>query len=207
MANHVFSYLELRQGNDKAKAFFKEWVMAMQRGSEEGDPYIGIEFLYGDRPKDEDEHWGWFTSNVGSKWLTVEDAYDEEISMTTAWDSPDALFEQLVEKLKVLDPNVQLTMTYDDEMPNFVGLWYYNGENDDLDCEHYDSEYYHTLLKSDAGLEEEALCEKYDIDPDDSDAIWDKYSELRDEFWELWHTEQANIIQSVMTKEEDEDLA
>jgi hypothetical protein len=207
MANHVYSYWSLRQANDEAKAYFKEFTTHVNNSAEENDNFLMVEFLYQERrPEDESEHWQWFIDRVGSKWITIEDVYDEELSMTTAWDSPDSLFERLVENLKVIDPNVQLVMTYEDEMPNFVGVWYYNGENDDLDCEHYACENFQDLLGTDMELEDEELAEKYELDASDEDAIWEKRSELRDDFWELWGNEQTRVIQEAMTKWEDDPI-
>jgi hypothetical protein len=207
MANHVSSYIELYEANDAARAHFKKFVDKLVENEE--DPIIAIQELTGVPFDENDEttsYRSYMIDHVGAKWLIVEDHGEEHLSTTTAWDSPDSMFETLCQQLKELDPEVKISMTYDDEMPNFVGVSTFNGKFDDEpNTEHWDAEYYGSGVGVRLDMSDEEICEAYDISEDDEDAIYDKQYELRDEFYEAWHDVANSEIKWAFNDEERED--
>jgi len=202
MANHVNSYIQLEEGNEGAKAYFKSFVESM--GTWEDSPMDGIEKLFGPRESEEQSDYSYFIENVGAKWLTVEDSGDEHLMTTTAWSPPEGLFNKICEDLAEIDESVQVSMVFDDEMPNFVGVATFNAKFDDEpDYTTLDTEEYQEELGSVAFSEDYVICETFGIEEDNEDEIWEKRDELRDEFWEAWSEYHMNIIHEAFSEERE----
>lgn len=192
MANHVNSYITFPQINDAAKAELTRLL-----GHDDLDDHLinVVEDIKEEKvPPADGERFRWYCDNVGAKWCYVEDydtEYDPYISMTSAWNQPDEFFQLLGEHLSKFDQDIQMAMTFEDEMPNFVGVSYYETKYG-FDQDHIDSDEYQSLLG--VSLDMDEICEQYDIDPDDDDAVWEKRDEISEMFWESWHVQSQQWI-------------
>jgi|TARA_R110000744_G_C19245833_1_gene549724 hypothetical protein len=111
MANHVQSYITFENLSEEAKTFLDSMNTPDESLLKE---------LYSDY----DETRGWHIDNVGAKWLTFDDIDSTNISCTSAWSPPVQFYDKLHEKLVELNsPDAILWTTYEDEMPNFIGVY------------------------------------------------------------------------------------
>jgi hypothetical protein len=178
MANNVNSYIELKESNEAAAKFFEEFSKKMAE-----DQWDAYSMLFGVQIGEEEKTRGWMIDNVGAKWLIVNDTTEDTISTDTAWAPPIDMVDTLQQKLFELDKNVKMSITYEDEMPNFIGYKFYNG--DDEDEEQVDSDEYKDILEGFKELDEfeEELGEDEDSELD----AWDLYNEQMESFWDAWH--------------------
>jgi hypothetical protein len=143
MANHVNSYIEFVKINEPALAKLNEMVSRIRKGM--GHEWFSDLFVEGDLTYEESEKYSWTTANLGPKWCYIEDMeidVDGEvpfINTCSAWSPPVAGLQMLLDILSELDPDMITTMSYDDEMPNFIG-WYVFVGNDELDGCEFDEE-------------------------------------------------------------------
>jgi|TARA_R110000822_G_scaffold101567_1_gene227791 hypothetical protein len=111
MANHVNSNIEFSNISEEASKF----LLSLPTDNEEILVKIFPDY------KSEGE---WYIENIGSKWITFDDIYDVTLNITTAWDSPYLFYRNLYDKLHSLgSPDLEMWVQYDDEMPNFVGIF------------------------------------------------------------------------------------
>lgn len=192
MANHVHNFVQLQEANEAASEYFKQFASYFEYDKTFADTCEAIRMIYPEHKELTEEEMNsreFYVNTVGAKWLTPDGCEDDSFTCTTAWSSADSLFERLAEKLKELDPNVKLYMTYEDEMPNFVGVATYNGTNDDLDFETIDSENFGEII----GVEFLDIDTLVEEGMDESEA-WDKVYEVEAEFWEAWYQKREDWI-------------
>ena len=65
--------------------------------------------------------YGWYTDNLGTKWCYLEEYDGEGFFGRSAWAAPEMGFFWLAEQLGELDENLHMTVSYEDEGPNFAG--------------------------------------------------------------------------------------
>ena len=137
MANHVTSHICFENISEEAGKFLND--MNLTDNIEEMLTLI-FPKSYNDNDN-ADSMWDWYSENIGSKWITIDEIYNDSMNTTTAWVAPYSFYNRLYEKLQSLSsPDLEMWVTYDDEMPNFVGVF---GRIDDYeyeDCieeEHY----------------------------------------------------------------------
>ena len=164
MANNVNSYISFENLSQEAYDFLEKLMPDYQTSSDEI-----VAKIY-DAPEDTRE---WYEENIGAKWINFEDISGEGMTIVTAWSAPEAFYKSLYEKMVSLNsPDAMLWASFDDEMPNFVGV-YGLGPND-YDYEEYlDEEDYEQCIgctphcKTDDGWEH-------------NEDWWDKFDEWRD---------------------------
>jgi hypothetical protein len=133
MANHVTSYISFENLSQEAIDFIdssgENFLHSVYNLSEDVD--IDTAF--------------WYNENVGSKWMHFEELSSDLISTVSAWGPPGNFYEALYEKLESLNsPGLEMWVRYDDEMPNFVGVW---GRIGDWDYEEYlEEEHYENVI-------------------------------------------------------------
>jgi hypothetical protein len=66
--------------------------------------------------------------NVGPKWCYFEDMDTDSFTTYSAWTWPQEGVEWIVDQVAKIDPNVIAVVTYEDEMPNFIGAAVYTAE-------------------------------------------------------------------------------
>ncbi len=129
---------------------------------------------------------------VGAKWAFPND-YDEcYINIESAWGPVIPLAEYIAEEIGKVDPDVKLVMTYEDEMPNFIGVTTFTADGIDTDnsIDADDLQQYLFEQHPDIGeMWDEDECDWKEGKEDDawdamSDVQWDVYNE-----WQEAHTE------------------
>lgn len=154
MANHVNSFITFENLSEDANNFLNSYSESL------GETLI--EDLYSEY----DESRNWYIDNVGAKWLNFEEVDEYNVICTSAWSAPISFYEKLYKKLVELNsPEATLFVTYEDEMPNFIGAYGFGPEGFEYD-EYLDEEDYKDTL----GME--------------------PYED--DEFNEDWHETQSN---------------
>ena len=168
MANHVNSYISFENLSEKAEKFLQELMPDYQTSSDEV-----INKIF-DLSTDTEYDWDWHIENIGAKWITFEDVSACGMSTVTAWSAPEAFYRGLYKKLVSLDsPDAELWASYDDEMPNFVGV--FGLAPNDYDYEEYvDEEVYQQCIGALPYLEDE------DGEWEHNEEWWDKFDEWRE---------------------------
>ena len=111
-----------------------------------------------------------------SKWVNIEDFDQYSISGYSAWSPVIPIVENLTEYLSKFDPNVTISMTYEDEFRNFFGYYDTESFNGTVVADHYeieDSEFVECL----------------------EGAFGKEYNENEDfEWWEEYTLENGNTV-------------
>ena len=123
MANHVTAKISVT-GNDAVREEFN------QRVEKAGH------YLWGFWVEEKDWTSDIQREKVGPKWALIDYSDEDEMNTTSAWSPPTEFCNNLYDELKEIDPSVEITMTYEDEFPNFVGVYVVNeegGSGEDLE--------------------------------------------------------------------------
>ena len=123
MANHVNSYLRFESISDDGKKRLKEVIDLIKSRSDH--IYEHHLALYANESLDGVDI-NWMCENVGAKWAYATDMDEDGISMYSAWSPTSAFCKWLVEYIGEVDDSVTGTHTYEDEMPNFIGVDIYD---------------------------------------------------------------------------------
>jgi hypothetical protein len=190
MANHVNTWVKFERLNDAGKAKLQE-LYARVRNVDDNRPWFGD--MWGLDPTVSDTY-DWNCDNVGPKWCYFEDREEDCFQTTSAWSYPEQGISWLIEQLAEVDPNVLAYVTYEDEMPNFFGCWFFDA-NGIYDGYEWDSEEIEQLMRQ----EHPALLE---LDEEEqSDEYWDLWSE---NIWELVAEKQYEVYQSIIMELNEE---
>jgi hypothetical protein len=178
MANHVSYSVEFIEMNDEAQEKLEEIIQNAERQSD-GD--ISFDQLIAqDVPEEERNSYNWFIENVGPKWCHIEDIDEYGFYGYSAWDAPTRGVMKLVEILSKYDPNMITVLSYEDEMPNFIGVHAWVGE-EWVEDEYIEFEYIRQKVVNDS---EDLVESDWDIEEEE----WIS-SEKEDIFWNnLWDT-------------------
>tara|TARA_R110000772_G_scaffold7228_9_gene24790 strand:+ start:7130 stop:7795 length:666 start_codon:yes stop_codon:yes gene_type:complete len=193
MANHVYSNIQITPSNEAGVAKLKEiFQRAKDRPESDGNLWFGYLFVDGKEgsPIEEDVfQYSWTLEHIGPKWCHIEDIdeMDDEIQFRTesAWVQPEKGLVKILEEIEQVDPKVRAKMTYDDEMPNFVGWSVYVGseleDGSEWDDEEIRDEIFHAYphLKEywDEDADEWATDEDGDM-TEEANAAVDEYREV-----------------------------
>lgn len=177
MANHVNYGVRFEQMNDAAKAKWKE--LSSRLVEQEYEYWMGDLWVYEGGPVSADDvrEYSWTTEHVGPKWCYIQDFDEESFHGYSAWSEPTPALEWILSQLAPLDPQMITTITYEDEMPNFAGVYVYEGDEciDGYEDEH--DEIMDRIFETHPDLKE-----KWDEEIED----W-KDEDAQDEFQEiLW---------------------
>ena len=122
MANNVYSYVSFEGLSDKAS----DVLLSLEEPANETETMCNIYNIpyEGESTDDVVNSYDWYIENVGAKWMSLEDISEYGLAATSAWSPPIGFCDALFEKLKSLDsPDLMLWCRYDDEMPNFIGVY------------------------------------------------------------------------------------
>ena len=123
MANNVYTYTSFENMSEEASDFLLKMGELGLENSNEGVCMV-YDIPYNDPSTEDKINYDWWIENVGAKWMTFEDISDNSLFTVSAWSSPIAFYDGLFEKLKSLNsPELLMWCRYDDEMPNFVGVY------------------------------------------------------------------------------------
>lgn len=173
MANNVNTYVSFERISDAGVEKLKELISRIR--TDGNTRWLGDMWVDGKEgsPTYEDtEQYSWTTENIGPKWNYVEDFGEDYLSIVSAWSTPSEGIAWIVEKIASVDKDVRVTVTYEDEMPNFYGAAVYDAEGL-VDYIEWDSD----ELTEDMQAEHPELVEHWDADEEEGD----------DEYWDLWN--------------------
>ena len=178
MANHVYYNIDIDSSEAGLMVLEDALVTTTKTQLNWEDKEIQVEELapiheLAFMPKAEkDEHgdpvdsYSWYIDNVGAKWCHIEEWEPMHIGGYSAWSAPFYMAENIAKFIGQTDPNVTLSMTYEDEFRNFIGVAnvsYYEGEVH-IDTEETDIDELYELMREHYGLEEKDT-EADDFDP------------------------------------------
>ena len=126
MANNVTFKVSFEQINEAAKERLKEMFSRFQ----DNDCNFGDMFVDGKEGSptyEETNTRNWYNENIGSKWCYLEEYDDDYLFGRSAWAPPSEGFHWLAEQLGELDPELLMNVSFEDEMPNFVGWAVFDG--------------------------------------------------------------------------------
>ena len=181
MANHVSTYVRFEKLNDAGLERLNNLVSERVRGEEDGEGWFPDLFVDGtDVTYDMVEEYNWTTDNVGAKWCHIEnyDTLDGSFSLNSAWATPEAGLEKLMEMLGEVDPDLVAYVSYIDEMPNFVGANVMTKDG----VEEYEEWTYDELrdimLDRVEGLKDEYDAETEEFTEEGNDMFWEHQYEI-----------------------------
>tara|TARA_R110001592_G_scaffold24530_1_gene94389 strand:+ start:1128 stop:1751 length:624 start_codon:yes stop_codon:yes gene_type:complete len=135
MANHVYFNIDIDSTDEGLNSFEKTLVTTKRTQTNWEGTEIQVEELadihdlaFMPPVKGVDDHgypidsYQWYVDNVGAKWCTIEEWEPMHISGYSAWSAPVGLIENMASYIGKADPSVSITMTYEDEFRNFVGV-------------------------------------------------------------------------------------
>jgi len=191
MANHVHYSVNIHQINDEARAKLKEMFGRIR--TDNNYRWFSDIFVEGDLTYEETEKYAWTTEHIGPKWCYFEDFDADEkepfFNGEAAWSAPETGLEKLLTILTEYDPNIITSICYEDEMPNFIGVSVYEGDEmyDGFEDEY--EELRDRVIASSETLTEESWNEDEDewVDEDAEDTF-------RDEMWEVINDSQWELV-------------
>jgi len=196
MANHVMYNVQFHQINDAAKARWKEMTQNLEEENHEywfGD--LWVDGKEGSPTKEEVRQYSWTTDFIGPKWCYIQDIDEESFQGYSAWSAPEEGLVKILEELEQLDPNIVTSITYDDEMPNFVGWSVYKGSEMEDGCEWDDEEIREEIFFAHPNLKEhwDESADEWQCDEDGD--MTEEASEAEDEYRDVMY-EHINDMQS-----------
>ncbi|MEK9696026.1 MAG: hypothetical protein VW270_09685 [Candidatus Poseidoniales archaeon] len=190
MANHVSSYIQFDNLTEQTEKMMEE-IFDNSMNKESSECLYELYSHVHKQSFNEEEHGNisWWSDEVGSKWLVIEDAESDSLAITTAWTPPYGFYKTLYKMVAEHSPEAIMWVRYDDEMPNFIGCWgMAPGDYDYEEC--LDEEYYEKAIGSLPYIEDENGESEW------NDEWWDKLDEFYDgeykyfiEGYNEWRTE------------------
>ena len=185
MANHVNTHVRFEKLNDAGKAKLQELYSRIR--AKEND-YEWFSDIFG-LDKEVTDLREWNLENVGPKWCYFEDRGEDYFNTVSAWSFPQPGLEWLFEQIASVDPDFIASVFYQDEMPNFFGVYVYNKDGMVDGCEWGEdneiTEMMHEMVPSLGELDQEEQSEVYG-------EIWN------DNIWELVEDKQQQVYNDVM---------
>ena len=142
MANHMETYISIKNGDEKVAEKLKE-IFTPNEGEYQVDTEdLGKRIFGEDAPEEYDR--GWYSDNVGAKWVYSEYEHDDDcesihLLLTSAWSVPQGLLERLAKVLSEIKSDCYISGTYEDESYDPCGAFVYAGDYDDI--EDWDEEF------------------------------------------------------------------
>ena len=189
MANHVNTHVRFEKLNDAGKAKLQELYSRIRADNnyEWFSDMWGLDQLISNQ-------YEWNLENVGPKWCHFEDRCEDYFATTSAWTYPQAGIEWLIDQLAEVDPDVLAYVTYEDEMPNFFGCWFFDKNGIVDGCEWEDEEITEMMKEAHPSLLE--LDEE-----EQSEVYWGIWS---DNIWDLVNDKQYEVYKSIKESLENE---
>ncbi len=123
MANHVNTTVQLHT-TEEGKKRFEEIVSRISTLNDKDVYSHNAEELF---DSDDMGTYDGNINNMGAKWVTIEDVGEDYINLVSAWSMPDGVVEMIAKEINEVDSESYVTVEYDDECPNFVGVALYKG--------------------------------------------------------------------------------
>ena len=132
MANNVYNYLEVQDITPEGQKVWDSFVERIEALDHNGH-LTGLFY-----EADEDGYWivpddVHASEAVGAKWAFATELDEESIRIESAWAPVIPLVDRIAKEIGKVDPDVQLVLTYEDEMPNFIGVTTFTADGIDTD--------------------------------------------------------------------------
>ena len=184
MANHVNTSVRFEKLNDAGKAKLQELYSRIrtENGYEWFSDIFGLD-------KEITDKYDWNLENVGPKWCHFEYRGEDYFNTVSAWSFPQAGLEWLFKQIVSVDPDFIASVMYEDEMPNFFGVYVYNKDGIIDGCEWGEeneiTDMMHEMVPSLRELDQEEQSEVYF-------SIW------CENIWDLVHDKQDQVYNGIM---------
>lgn len=174
MANNVYTYVNFHKISDAGKEKFNELLSRVRTdGNYQWLGDMWVDGKEGSPTYEETEKYEWTTTVIGPKWNYIEDQGDDFLYLCSAWSWPENGVMWIVDQISEVDPELIVTVTYEDEMPNFFGCAVFSKEGYVDSCEWDDTE-----LREDMHAQYPELVENWDDEEEDASS---------EEYWDIWN--------------------
>ena len=134
MPNFVYTNVTFEKINDAARNRWNSLVERVRKGDDivHGHMWMGDLWVDGEEGSptyEQTEKYEWTLENVGPKWTYFDEVDDAGFQSQSAWCWPEDGLNWILKELSKYDPNMITTVCFEDEMPNFYGVWIYEGED------------------------------------------------------------------------------
>jgi hypothetical protein len=184
MANHVNTHVRFEKLSDAGVAKLQELYSRV--GTDDG--YEWFSDIFG-VDRETSRLYEWNLENVGPKWCYFEDRGEDYFSTVSAWSFPQAGLEWVFEQIATADPDFIASVFYEDEMPNFFGVYVYNKDGMVDGCEWGEDgeikEMMEEMVPELKNLNEETQEQEY----------FDLWS---DNIWDLVHDKQGQTNKDIL---------
>jgi hypothetical protein len=197
MPNYVYSNVVFEEMNDAARDKWNSMIKRVRKGDDiaHGHMWMGdlwVDGKEGSPTYEQTEQYEWTLDNVGPKWTYFEDIDENGFQTQSAWSWPEDGLNWVLNELSECDPNMITTVVFEDEMPNFYGVYVYEGTElvDGFEDDHDE-------LMERIVAQYPELKGKWDED----EGEWaDEESEdlYREVMWEVMGDSQWDLIQSTI---------
>ena len=186
MANNVNTCIDMENLNADAVNLIKELYSRVR----ETEDYKWFNDMFVDGTNvtyEQAEQFEWTVENIGPKWCYIEDFDVDEngcmIRTVSAWGAPITGVENLLTAIAAISPDVVTEVTYEDEMPNFIGANFYVG----LDLDDSSEWDYDEIL--------EEVKRHHDIEEDEEGNLTEESEDiLYENIWEISHDMQQEFL-------------
>jgi len=190
MANNVYNNLQVQDITPEGQKVWDSFVERIE--ALPGNGHLTGLFY----EADEDGYWivpeGVHAGEaVGAKWAFATELDDESMRIESAWAPVIPLVEHIAMEIGKVDPDVQLVLTYEDEMPNFIGVTTFTADGIDTD-----NDMDHDDIREMIFTQHPDIREMWDEDEGDwkegkEDEGYDAYSEVQWEVMSDWQIENT----------------
>ena len=185
MANHVNTHVRFEKINEAGLAKLQELYSRIRV---EGSNYEWFSDMWG-LDKEATDKYDWNLQHIGPKWCHFEDRGEDYFTTVSAWTYPDAGLVWLFEQIEQVDPDFIASVFYQDEMPNFFGVYVYNKDGIIDGCEWGEGDEITEMMK-------EAVPELAELNEEEqSDEYWNLWG---DNIWEVISIKQYEVYQSII---------
>ena len=192
MANHVSGRISIENVSEAGQKVWDEFVVGtIEKHKDNYETHLG-HFLFESKDGDfVDWDFDKMCEEIGAKWAYANDADESGVSFYSAWSPVAGFCELIASKIAEVDKDFRLVMTYEDEMPNFVGVSIYDHTGLDADFSLESEEILQMILEQDPELDEMYDHDECDWIEGKEEEAWDVLMEIQYEFINDWQTKVA----------------
>jgi len=204
MANHVNTYVNFNRISEAGQKRFAELCSRLDGWDKEGTYSFNMHDIFGlEESEDGPGTYSWNIDNIGAKWCYMEDCGDHGFSTESAWSVPFDGIQYIFEEIYKVDPELVASITYEDEMPNFVGWSTWNNGGWDEGREWQWEEMQEHMLQQHEDLRAEWNEEDEEWTDEGQSLAWDYTREFIDEV--VWGTLQEEVDYYIEHEHDDEE--
>ena len=192
MANHVDSYVRFNRISEAGQKRFAELCSRLDGWDTQGTYSFNMHEIFGE-PESEGGPgtYSWNIEKMGAKWCYMEDCNDDGFNSQSAWSVPYDGIEYILSEIYKVDPNLFATVSYEDEMPNFVGWATWHDGSYDEGREWEWEEMQKHMLDEHEDLRAEWNEEDDEFTDEGRELLWDYTRDFIDSV--VWETLQEEV--------------